>query len=71
MKLGQNIRTRRLAQGKTVRQLAEEVGVSHPMITRIEMGHTRPSLMTAMHLADALGCSVSDLIGDREPEEPV
>lgn len=69
MKLGANVRARRLAQGKTVRQLAAEVGVTHPMITRIEMGHTKPSILTAMHLADALGCSVSDLIGDREPEE--
>lgn len=69
MKLGKNIRARRQAMGKTVRQLAEEVGVSHPMITRIEMGQTRPSILTAMKLAVALDCSVSDLIGDREPEE--
>nr|DAH85124.1 MAG TPA: Helix-turn-helix XRE-family like protein [Caudoviricetes sp.] len=32
------------------------------MVTMIEMGHRRPSLVLAMKLAEALGCSLSELV---------
>lgn len=62
MNIGENVRQRRTALGKSTIALGRETGVTGQMITMIEMGHRRPSLVLAMKLADALGCTLSELV---------
>lgn len=63
MNIGENVRQRRTALGKSSRELGREAGVTGQMVTMIEMGHRRPSLVLAMKLAEALGCTLSELVG--------
>lgn len=63
MNIGENVRQRRTALGKSTRELGRDAGVTGQMVTMIEMGHRRPSLVLAMKLADALGCTLSELVG--------
>jgi transcriptional regulator with XRE-family HTH domain len=42
--------------------LADKVGVSQPMITQILTGRKVPSLVLAVDIARALGCTVDELI---------
>lgn len=63
MNIGENVRQRRTALGKSTIALGRETGVTGQMITMIEMGHRRPSLVLAMKLAEALGCTLSELVG--------
>lgn len=63
MNIGENVRQRRVSLGKSTRELGRSAGVTGQMITMIEMGHRRPSLVLAMKLAEALGCTLSELVG--------
>lgn len=63
MNIGENVRQRRTALGKSTIALGRETGVTGQMISMIEMGHRRPSLVLAMKLADALGCTLTELVG--------
>lgn len=63
MNIGENVRQRRTALGKSTRELGREAGVTGQMVTMIEMGRRRPSLVLAMNLAEALGCTLSELVG--------
>ena len=51
MNIGENVRQRRTALGKSTIALGRETGVTGQMISMIEMGHRRPSLVLAMKLA--------------------
>lgn len=62
MNIGENVRQRRTALGKSTIALGRETGVTGQMISMIEMGHRRPSLVLAMKLAEALGCTLSELV---------
>lgn len=62
MNIGENVRQRRTALGKSTRELGREARVTGQMVTMIEMGHRRPSLVLAMKLAEALGCTLSELV---------
>lgn len=62
MNIGENVRQRRTALGKSTIALGRETGVTGQMISMIEMGHRRPSLVLAMKLADALGYTLSELV---------
>ena len=62
MNIGENVRQRRAALGKSTIALGRETGVTGQMISMIEMGHRRPSLVLAMKLAEALGCTLSELV---------
>ena len=62
MNIGENVRQRRTALGKSTRELGREAGATGQMVTMIEMGHRRPSLVLAMKLAEALGCTLSELV---------
>lgn len=62
MNIGENVRQRRTALGKSTIALGRETGVTGQMISMIEMGHRRPSLVLAMKLAEALDCTLSELV---------
>jgi transcriptional regulator with XRE-family HTH domain len=56
--LGQQIRSRRQAQGLSQAALAAKAGVSRVFVEKIEAGARTPSWGTLGRLARALGCRV-------------
>lgn len=63
MNLGENVKSRRVALGKSTYDLARDVGVTDVTISYVERGLRRPSLVLAMKLADALGYTLTELVG--------
>lgn len=56
------VRAERARRGFTQPQLAALLGISKNTINKIENARTDPSYLTILHLADALGVHVRDLI---------
>lgn len=63
MSLGRMIRDRRMELGITQRELAETVGITQAMLCQVERGTKQPSMIVGLAIADALRCTVYDLIG--------
>jgi Zn-dependent peptidase ImmA (M78 family)/DNA-binding XRE family transcriptional regulator len=61
--IGAAIRRHREAVGMTVIQLARHLGVSRNTVANYEGGRTEPSASELVRLADALGCTIQDLLG--------
>lgn len=59
--LGSTIRELRLRHGLTIAEVAEQVGISRGMLSKIENAQTASSLETIGKLASALGVSLSTL----------
>lgn len=57
--LGKFLRAAREKKGWTLRELAAKSGVSNPLISQIETGHTKdPGFRTIIKLVDALGVTI-------------
>lgn len=52
----------RISRGMTRAQLAERVGCSQSMLEKLEIGDRTPSIKLAVKLAEALTCSIEDII---------
>src|SRR5262245_43371626 len=61
--IGAAIRRHREAVGMTVIQLARQLGISRNTLANYEGGRTEPSASELVRLADALGCTIQDLLG--------
>jgi transcriptional regulator with XRE-family HTH domain len=59
--LGAFLREQRLASRLSLRQLAEQVGVSNPYLSQIERGLRRPSAEVLQQIAKALRISAEQL----------
>lgn len=59
--VGQKLRQLRKARGRSLKQLAEEAGISIGFISQIERGLSSPSVRTLVRLADVLGVSMGEL----------
>ena len=59
--LGNFLREQRLASRLSLRQLAEQVGVSNPYLSQIERGLRRPSAEVLQQIAKALRISAEQL----------
>lgn len=68
MDLGSNIRARRAKLGITLETLAKRTGVSRAMLSEIERDAKNPTIKVVCQIAEGLGCTVSQLLG--EAEEP-
>ena len=67
MSIAENIKQRREAKRWTQAELAEKSGiVSQAMISRIEKGEDNAKIDTLRGIAAALGCSVVDLLTDKD-----
>lgn len=68
MELGTNVHTLRADQGLTLEALAEKSGVSRAMLSDIERGAKSPTVRIVSQIAQALGCTVSHLLGEPPPQ---
>ena len=66
-RVGANIAAYRKLKGWTQAQLGEILGIGTDSLCRIERGTMAPRFQRLEDIADALGCTVSDLF--RTPEE--
>ncbi|MFC6792723.1 XRE family transcriptional regulator [Methylobacterium komagatae] len=60
------IKLRRKAKGLTLEQVASMVDLSVSQVSRFESGEREPKISEIFKLAEALDCSVEDLIGERK-----
>jgi len=59
--LGRRIRARREEAGRSLKDVAEDVGVSESFLSQIERGVASPSIATLRGISDSLGTSVGAL----------
>ena len=73
MGISANIRERREAAGLTRQQLADLIDVSRAAVGHWETGHAMPRMGHIEQMANAFGCSITDLIQPvlSEPDEPM
>jgi transcriptional regulator with XRE-family HTH domain len=62
--LGSRIRLRRRELGYSQEQLAREVGITFQQVQKYEHGTNRVSFSRLVEIAQALGCGVTDIVGD-------
>ncbi len=67
--MGERIKQLRLNNNLSVRQLAEEVGVTASFIYQLEQDKVSPSFSTLKGIANALETNISLLMEDELPEE--
>lgn len=65
MEIRHRLKSARLASGLTQRELAEQAGVSQSLVAQIERGEREPGRNALRSLAEALGTTVSWLLGER------
>lgn len=63
------LRTRRLAAGMTQAELARRSQVTTSYVTRLERATSAPGIDLVDKLAQALGCTVSELLPDADPPD--
>ena len=69
-RVGTRIRELRRSRGLTLVQLAGRTGLSHPFLSQLERGHTRPSMVSLDRIAKALGTTQVELIAAGGPGLP-
>lgn len=62
--IGIRLKQLREAKGMSLRELGKFAHLSHSFIADIEAGRSQPSLDALLSLANTLGVSVAELIGD-------
>ncbi|MGN9907576.1 helix-turn-helix domain-containing protein [Phytohabitans sp. LJ34] len=68
VELGNVLRNRRVAAGRTIASVATDAGLSVPYIANLENGRGNPTLAAVANLATALGARlVVELVDDDEP----
>ncbi|HEY7679251.1 MAG TPA: helix-turn-helix transcriptional regulator [Terriglobia bacterium] len=60
MNLGESIRKIRQAKGLSQGEMQKRTGILRSYLSRVENGHTVPSLATLQRLAAAMGVALSD-----------
>jgi transcriptional regulator with XRE-family HTH domain len=70
MELGDVLRDRRKAAGRTIASVAVDAGLSVPYIANLENGRGNPTLAALDRLATALGARLDVRIDDEEPPPP-
>ncbi|MGW7265188.1 helix-turn-helix domain-containing protein [Streptomyces sp. NPDC054842] len=69
--LGPRLRSLRVRRAMTLAGLAEDTGVSRSTLSRLETGRRRPDLRLLLPIARAHGVPLGELVGIREPAEPL
>jgi transcriptional regulator with XRE-family HTH domain len=64
VQIGRRVRQARKNAGYSQDELAKILGLTQGAISKIERGAIYPSVVTAMHLAEALSIPLVDLLGN-------
>ena len=64
MNLGESIRRIRLEKGLSQGEMQKRTGILRSYLSRVENGHTVPSLATLQRLASAMGVALADFFAD-------
>ncbi len=65
MALAEKLKELRLRKGKSLQDLADEIGASKAHVWDLETGRSKnPTIELLAKLAQALGTSISDLVGE-------
>ncbi|GAA2799871.1 helix-turn-helix domain-containing protein [Kribbella solani] len=67
VQLGTAIRQLRHRQGRTLVEVAEATGLSHPFLSQVERGRARPSMRSLFLIAEALGTTQQSLLASVSP----
>jgi|SRR5690242_8570698 transcriptional regulator with XRE-family HTH domain len=62
--IGDALRARRLAQGRTLREVSTAANVSLGYLSEIERGHKEASSELLASICEALGAPLSEMLGD-------
>jgi transcriptional regulator with XRE-family HTH domain len=62
--IGLAIRLRRKTSGYSQAALGDAIGVSFQQVQKYERGSNRISFSTLVRIADALGCTIADLVAE-------
>lgn len=65
-RVGQIVKEKRTAAGLSQNKLAKIAGISQASLNALEATTSNPSVETVFLLAAALGCSVSELLGEKQ-----
>ncbi|MDE0613421.1 MAG: helix-turn-helix transcriptional regulator [bacterium] len=68
-RLGERLRARRKALGKTLAEVADGSGLSLPYVSNLERGHGNPTIEALRALASALGLPLAEIVGRGEADE--
>ena len=68
IRLGRRVRHWRLVKGLTLKDVAQQVGCSESLLSKIENERATPSLSTLHKIAAALDTNLSDILGSGESE---
>ena len=66
LKIGYNVRTIRIQRGISQKELARRAGVSQAHISDIERGERRASISVLLKIMEALKCSPTDIMKERQ-----
>lgn len=69
--IGERVRTRRIARGWTLDELAKRSGVSRRMLVNVEQGVTNASIATLLRLSEALSIGLPSLVAPSDGVTPV
>lgn len=64
VRLGERLRARRVALGRTLAELSEATGVSVSHLSTVEKGRSAPSLPVLARITDGLGISLAEALGE-------
>jgi XRE family aerobic/anaerobic benzoate catabolism transcriptional regulator len=70
VELGQRVRRLRARRGITRRVLAQVADVSERHLANLEAGDGNPSILILRQIAQALDCSLAELLGDETTDSP-
>ena len=71
LQIAYRVRAARLARGLTLAQVSARSGVSVGHLSRIENAERFPTVRVLMQLAQALGVSLSDMVGESASQSDV
>jgi len=63
--VGERIKARRQAVGLTQEETAAAAGIDYKRWQRLELGAVNPTVRTLVRAAEAVGCTVWDLLGSQ------
>lgn len=66
LKMGERIKRRREFLEIHLNEMAKRIGVSSSLLSQIENGKAFPSVFNLKKIADSLGTSISEIIGENE-----